>query len=119
MSISALGPSWSRIESMSGGIFARVYRGPAGPRSAAQGSERGHLAETLRGQGADPFANGAVVLERDQPIEQEELLRRGAAPAPVEVELGEREVQLRVRRGDRERHVTRIEGGVDRPCGAV
>ena len=71
---------------------------PVAPASGADGREPRLVGEPRGGKRAQSRPGRRVAVELGEPAEQDELVGRRAAPAAIEVQLGEREVEVRVGR---------------------
>src|SRR3954452_11227148 len=124
MSISEVRPICLTIDAISCGIVRSVYiaaiagqpfgRSPQRPperRSGAELGQPGVVGQARRDDLAETLTGGNVLVEGGDPTQQEELVGRQRPPAAIEVELGEEEVQVRVRGRDADREIACVDGG--------
>src|SRR4051794_16836762 len=122
MSISEVRSICLTIDAMSCGILGSVYIARGSPQPLGQprptlvrpsGTELGEaaiLGEARAGDRAQPLPSARVAVENRDPAEELELLRREASPAPIEIQLREKQVNVGVSRGDRDREVAGVHG---------
>jgi hypothetical protein len=80
-------------------------------RSGAERDRPWLVGEPLGDEAADPIADGLVVVELGKATEQHELLDGLTAPASIEIELREEQVEVGVGRSETDRQVARIHRG--------
>src|SRR5215212_536245 len=120
MSISEFGPNVSTIEFRSCGIFLAVYIGASartGPApiqrrssvaatgSGAEACETLLVREPLTDELTDPVPGAGIVVELGKAPEEQELVDGKKSPAAIEIQVGEEEVDVGIRRRDGDREI--------------
>src|SRR5215204_5922945 len=118
--------TWSRIDERRDGIIPECSIGPRSSRSTdqapcraarwssgADGGEARIVREAGCGEVAEPCPRRAIPGQLRESPEERELVRCRAPPAAVQIELGKQQVDVGIRRKDRERLVTGVHRRVE------